>query len=266
MDEILAMAVRAFVDPGDAVLSPYPTYILYETLALLHGARPVLVDLDDEFQPVEAFYSTRARLCFLPRPNSPSGVCPPREAVERLCREFDGLVVIDEAYADFADDNCMDFPRRFENAIVARTFSKSFSMAGIRLGVAVARPEIIREFLKVKDSYNLNAASQAAGIAAMDSYAHMEQNVQRVRATRVRLTEALRALGFRVPPSQSNFVLAQWDGAPPARALFEALRERAIVVRYFAARRLDNALRITVGSDEEVRALLEALTDIIGRR
>ncbi|HOS93994.1 MAG TPA: aminotransferase class I/II-fold pyridoxal phosphate-dependent enzyme, partial [Armatimonadota bacterium] len=111
----------------------------------------------------------------------------PREAVERLCRAFDGVVVIDEAYVDFGDDNCMDFPKRFENAIVMRTFSKSFSLAGMRLGAAVAQPSIIHEFMKTKDSYNLNACGQAAALAALQDYAHMEANVAKVRATRARL-------------------------------------------------------------------------------
>lgn len=263
MDELLALAVRAFVDPGDTILTTYPTYTLYETLARLHGARPVLVDLDDDFQLTEAFFNTPARLCILPRPNAPTGVSPPREAVERLCTTFNGIVVIDEAYVDFSDDNCMDSAMRFENAIVMRTFSKSFSLAGMRIATGVAQPRIIDEFLKVKDSYNLNAFSQAAGLAAMQDYGHMLANVAKIRATRDRLTTALRGLGFRVPASQSNFVLAQWNGRPAADEIFKALRERAIIVRYFPARRLENALRITVGTDEETDALLAALLAII---
>ena len=263
MDELLALAVRAFVDPGDDILTTYPTYTLYETLALLHGARPVLVDVDDDFQLTEAFFDTPARLCFLPRPNAPSGVCCPREAVERLCREFNGLVVIDEAYVDFSDDNCMEFPRRFENAIVMRTFSKSFSLAGMRVGTAVARPAIISEFLKVKDSYNFNAAGQAAGLAAIRDYDYMLANVVKIRATRGRLTTALRAMGFDVPASQSNFVLARWNGTPSPPEIVAALHGRSIVVRYFPIRRLENALRISVGSDADTDALLEALRQII---
>jgi histidinol-phosphate aminotransferase len=264
MDELLAMAVRAFVDPGDTVLTTYPTYILYETLANLHGADCRFCDLDENFQLTEEFYKTPARLCFLPRPNSPTGVCPPREAVERLCREFNGIVLIDEAYVDFADDNCMDFPRKFENAIVMRTMSKSFSLAGARLGVAVANPEIIGEFIKIKDSYNVNAVTQAVGIAAMEDYEHMQAAVAKIRTTRARLTRALEDMGFRVPASQSNFVFAQWDGSPRARDIFRALRERAIIVRYFDQPRLANGMRISVGSDEEIDRLLNALSEILG--
>ena len=263
MDELLAMAVRAFTDPNDRILSCYPTYILYETLALLHGARPLLIDLDDDFLLAEQFFETAARLCFLPRPNSPSGVSVPVQDVDRFCRVFDGLVVIDEAYVDFGNDNCIDFAKKFDNAIVTRTMSKSFSLAGLRVGFGFAQPDLIAELIKVKDSYNMSAASQAAGLAALDDKAWMEANVAKVRATRAHLSDELIRMGFAVPPSQSNFVLAQWNGTPNARRIFESLRERAIVVRYFNAWRLENALRITVGTDSEIDSLLAALRDIL---
>lgn len=263
MDELLALAVRTFVDPGDAILTTNPTYTLYETLAQLHDARIIETELDDEFQLTDEFFRTPARLCILPRPNAPSGVCAPVAQVERLCREFNGLVIIDEAYVDFSDDCCMDFPKRFENAIVMRTFSKSFSLAGMRLGTAVARPEIIAEFMKTKDSYNVNAATQAAGIAAMEDYDWMLANADKVRATRTRLTAALKEMGFRVPPSQSNFLLAQWNGMPNAETIFRSLRDRAIIVRYFKTPRLENALRISIGTEEQTDVLLIALREII---
>jgi histidinol-phosphate aminotransferase len=264
MDELLAMVIRTFVDPGDTILTTSPTYTLYETLAELHGAKLTMVELDDAFQLTEAFFNTPARLCFLPRPNAPSGVCVPRADVERLCGEFDGIVVIDEAYVDFSDDNCMDFAREFDNAIVMRTFSKSFSLCGLRIGLAMAQPDIIGEFLKTKDSYNMNAASQAAGLAAILDYTHMEANAAKVTATRARLTEALTAMGFSVTPSQSNFVLAFWSGTPSAREVFEQLKEQNIFVRYFDTPRLADAMRISIGTDDEIDALLEAIRGIIG--
>lgn len=265
MDELLASAIRTFTDPGDTILTPDPMYTLYETLARLHGAQIHMVALDDDFQLPPAFFTTPARLCFLPRPNAPSGVCVRREAVERFCTEFEGLVVIDEAYVDFADDNCMDFPKKFENAIVMRTFSKGFNLAGLRIGVAVAQPAIIAELFKTKDSYNLNAYSQAAALAAIQDYPAMEANVAKIRATRARLVQELVSLGFDLPPSQANFVLARWKGNPPAKAIFEALKGRGILVRYFDVPRLKDALRITVGTDEETDALLRALREIIGK-
>lgn len=264
MDELLALAVRTFVDLGDTVLTTYPTYTLYETLAQLHGAEIREVDLDDNYQLTEEFFATPARLCFLPRPNAPSGVCARRADVERLCREFDGIVVIDEAYVDFSDDNCAGFPKRFENAIVMRTFSKAFSLAGVRLGVAFAQPAIISEFLKTKDSYNLSALTQAAGLAALADYGHMEANAAKVCATRARLTDALTDMGFEIPPSQANFVLARWHGTPDAGKIHKQLRQRNILVRYFDQDpRLLDALRITVGKNDEADLLLAALVEIV---
>ncbi|GMW00305.1 MAG: histidinol-phosphate aminotransferase [Candidatus Hydrogenedentota bacterium] len=263
MDEVLAMTIRTFVDPGDSILTTDPTYTLYETLADLHGAKTVKVELDAEFQLPESFYTAPARACFITRPNAPSGVCAPRAAMERLCKNFNGIVVIDEAYVDFADDNCMDFPERFDNVIVARTFSKSYSLAGMRLGIGVARPEIIAEYIKTKDSYNMNAVAQAVGIAAMEDMPHMQANVEKVRATRLRTIQELTTLGFQIPPSQSNFILACWQGAPTARGIFERLRDRGIYVRYFDTPRLKDALRITIGTDKQMEALLNAIREII---
>ncbi len=263
MDELLALALRTFVDPGDTVLAADPTYSLYEVLCALHGATLQYVDLGPRWQLTEAFFQTPARLCFFTRPNAPTGIAASREEVERFCAVFDGIVVIDEAYVDFADDNCMDLPKRFENVIVMRTFSKSFSLAGMRLGVAVAQPPIIREFLKTKDSYNMNAVALAVGLAALQDYGHMEANVARVRATRTRLRDALVELGFDVPPSQTNFLLAQWQGQPSAKALFEALKRQNILVRYFDLPRLRDALRITVGTDDECDAFLAALRTLL---
>lgn len=263
MDELLSLVLRTFVDPGDTVVATYPTYSLYEILCALHGVSMHYVDLDDDFQLTEPMFEAKGRLCFITRPNAPSGVVVPREDIARLCECFPGIVVIDEAYVDFADDNCLDFPARYENAIVMRTFSKSFSLAGMRIGTAVARPELIAEFLKTKDSYNMDAVSQAVGIAAMQDYAWMEDNVARVCATRKRVRTALVKMGFDVPVSQSNFLLAHWAGTPSAKVIFEALRERAILVRYFDSRRLQEAIRITVGTDDECDALLAAIEEII---
>ena len=157
----------------------------------------------------------------------------------------------------------MDFAERFDNVIVMRTFSKSFSLAGLRLGLGIARPELIAEFLKTKDSYNLNVVTQAAGLAAIEDYAHMEKNIALVKATRRGLTDALREMGFTVPESQANFVLARRNGTPDARSLFTRLRDHAILVRYFDTPGLEDALRISVGTEEETDALLAALTEII---
>lgn len=263
MDELLALVLRAFVDPGDTVLAQYPTYTLYEVLCKLHGAQLRYVELDNDFQLTPQFFSTPARLCFLTRPNAPTGIAASMDEVRRFCGSFEGIVVIDEAYVDFCSDHCAELPKDFENVIVMRTFSKSFSLAGARIGYAIARPELIAEFLKVKDSYNLSAFAQAAGCAAFEDYDYMLVHAARIRTTREALRSALTELGFCVPASQSNFLLAQWNGSPSTPEIFEQLTRRRILVRYFKAPRLENALRITVGTEEECAALLNALKEIV---
>lgn len=262
-DELLAMIIRTFSDPGDTIWSAYPTYSLYDTLVKLHGAKYASVDLDSNFQMTPEFFTRKGRVFFLARPNAPSGVSSPRAEVEKLCKSFDGLVVIDEAYADFDVDNCMDFPKRFENAIVTRTFSKSYGLCGLRAGLAFARPELIHELMKTKDSYNMNALSQAGATAALRDQAYFESTRAKVIATRARLTDDLRKLGFVVPDSRGNYVLARWSGKPGTKEIFTGLRAQNVVVRYFEARGLTDALRISIGTDAETDALLAALREIV---
>lgn len=262
-DELLAMIIRTFADPGDTIWSAYPTYSLYDTLVKLHGAKYASVDLDANFQMTPEFFTRKGRIFFLARPNAPSGVSSPRAEVEKLCKSFDGIVVIDEAYADFDTDNCMDFPQRFDNVIVTRTFSKSYSLCGLRAGLAFARPELIVELMKTKDSYNLNAMSQAGATAALRDQAHLKSNCTKVIATRTRLTAELRAMGFVVPESKGNYVLARWNGKPGTKEIFTGLRAHKIVVRYFDARGLTDALRISVGTDAETDTLLNSIREIL---
>jgi histidinol-phosphate aminotransferase len=262
-DELLAMIVRTFVDPGDTVLSAYPTYTLYETLAKLHDAKFEGVDLADDFQLTPDAFTRTGRVFFFSRPNAPSGVVVSKKDVERLCTNFRGIVVIDEAYADFGTDDCMDLARRLDNVIVTRTLSKSYSLCGLRAGLAFARPEMIAELMKTKDSYNLSAVSQAGATAALRDQAHMRANRTKILATRTRLVAELRGMGFSVPESHANCLVARWTSRPPAKEIFRALRERKILVRYFDARRMQDALRISVGTDAETDALVAALRSIL---
>jgi histidinol-phosphate aminotransferase len=263
MDELLNLVIRAFVEMDDTVVLTYPTYVLYETLARLHGASTVSVELEPDFSLPQGIVDTEGKLLLLSRPNSPAGTVFDKARVAELAAEFAGPVALDEAYVDFADDDCLEFAGQFENVLVMRTFSKSFSLAGLRVGFGVAHGEIISELMKVKDSYNVNTLSQAAALAALDDYGHMRENVAKIRRTRQRLTGELESLGFDVPPSQANFVLASPAGYPlRAAEIYARLKERKILVRYLNMRRLDNAIRITVGTDEEVDSLLDALRNM----
>lgn len=257
-DELLALLLRATIDPGDRVAFPVPTYSLYETLVAVQGGVIVTVPWPDDWRIPEALATTGARVTFLCNPNAPSGTLVPPDAIAALARALPGVLVVDEAYGDFADTNALGLVGRHPNVLVLRTFSKSYSLAGMRVGLAFGDPELLAGLHTVKDSYNLNRASQAAATAALEDLAHMQANVARIRATRARLTAALVARGYAVPTSSANFVLARKAGVDQGPAV-RRLAGRGVLVRHFAVRGLADALRITVGTDEETDAFLDAL-------
>jgi histidinol-phosphate aminotransferase len=187
--------------------------------------------------------------------------------VEAFCRKAKGLALIDEAYVDFADGDCLSVARACPNVIILRTLSKSFSLAGIRLGYALGHPSVIAQLMKVKDSYNVNRVTQEAGLAALSAagLGDMREKVRKIRFERNTLTESLRDLGFTVPDSQANFILATRQGRPNAEGLYKKLKQRRVLVRYFPHARLRDSLRVTVGTPEENARLLAALGTILER-
>src|SRR5579862_1701390 len=254
------MIFRAALDRSDKVAYPVPTYSLYDTLASIQEARVLRFPVEKDFSiPLDKLAAARAKLTIVCNPNSPSGILTPTAKLAKLARALrDRLLVIDEAYVDFADDNALGLLRRFPNVVILRTLSKSFSLAGMRLGLCFARPEIIAELMKVKDSYNLNRIALVAGAEALNDAAWMRRNVKRVNKTRATTIARLRKLGFEVPDSSANFVLARVAGhdlAPMARAL----RQSGILVRHFATPMLHDALRISIGTPAEMNALFKAL-------
>ena len=263
-DELLAMLFRAALGRGDKVAYPVPTYSLYDTLAEVQEARVARIAFDAGFAlPLGQLARARARLTIVCNPNSPSGSFTPVAKLAALAHALDGrLLVIDEAYVDFAADHALRILRRHPNLVILRTLSKSFSLAGMRLGLCFAHPRVIEALLKVKDSYNLSRISLAAGAAALDDLAWMRRNVERVKSTRAHAIARLCRLGFEVAPSESNFVLARMPGrdlGPIARAL----RKSGILVRHFATPMLRDALRISIGTPREMRALYRALGSLL---
>jgi histidinol-phosphate aminotransferase len=263
-DELLAMIFRATVGGADTVAYPVPTYSLYDTLADVQEARVVRIATGPAFEvPIPALARVRARLTIVCNPNSPSGIFTPVSEIAMLARRLRGrMLVVDEAYVDFARDNAMRLLRGNPNLVILRTLSKSYSLAGMRLGLCFAHPRVIAELLKVKDSYNLSRIALAAGAAALEDADWMRRNVELVRKTRAETARKLCALGFEVPPSEANFVLARMAGrdmAPVARAL----RRAGILVRHFATPVLRDALRISIGKPAEMRRLVAALRDFV---
>jgi histidinol-phosphate aminotransferase len=263
-DELLAMLFRATLGSGDTVAYAVPTYSLYDTLALVQEARILHFPIGTDFElPLDALADARANLTIVCSPNSPSGTLVSRRDLAKLAKRLGSkLLVIDEAYVDFADENALGLVRRHRNVVVLRTLSKSYSLAGMRLGLCFAHPAVIDALMKVKDSYNLSRVALAAGAEALRDSAWMRRNVEKVRRTRARTESRLRALGFEVPPSQANFVLARMPGrdmAPVARGL----RRAGILVRHFATLLLQDALRISIGTPAEMTALFKALAPLV---
>ncbi len=263
-DDILTIATRAFVGEGDTLRLPYPSYILYKTLAQLQGAEAEEVHFDADWSMGKQFSARkdRLRLAYLPNPNSPSGTVLPPARVAELAEALPCPLVVDEAYADFAETNCLDLVRRNEKILVARTLSKSYGLAGLRFGFLIAQPQMIEQLVKVKDSYNCDALSIAGATAAIDDQAWLTENLRKVRATRTRLVTGLRELGFVVAPSQTNFA---WASHPskPLQPIYEALKANRVLVRYMSYADWGDGLRISVGTDDQIDACLALLKTMI---
>jgi len=265
-DELLAMLFRAVLNPGDTVAYPSPTYTLYDTLAAVAEARVAPITYGRDFElPFDDLARASAPLTIVCNPNAPSGTQIPTATLARLARLLQPrLLVVDEAYVDFAGHNALALVRSCENVAVLRSLSKSFSLAGMRLGLCFARPPVIEGLLKVKDSYNLSKVAQAAGAAALEDAAWAMRNVDRVRATRRATEAALRAIGFEVRTSSANFVLARLPGVDLS-GVVAALRRRGILVRYFATPLLFDAIRITIGKPAAMKALLKELKPLVAK-
>jgi histidinol-phosphate aminotransferase len=268
-DEILTILMRTFVDPNELVSAPYPSYTLYETLAEIQGARFQKIQLNPDWSwPVtEALeVAAKSKILFVPNPNAPSGNrWSDKDILSFIPKQ--GVLVLDEAYGDFCDKPHHCELLRGESGakmIVTRTLSKSYSLAGIRFGFAVAHPELIRGMQKVKDSYNCNTLSLAAALAAIKDQEWMQANTERIYTTRNQLVIELKKIGFETVDSQTNFVWCTHpDGEHERR--YQALKQRKILVRYmkFAMQAgVLDGLRITVGTDNEIQQLVDALRDI----
>ncbi|MGA0041037.1 MAG: histidinol-phosphate transaminase [Pirellulales bacterium] len=263
-DDILTILVRTFVGQGESLRMPYPSYILYRTLAGIQGARCHEVTFANDWSLESTFTAAQngLRLAIIPNPNSPSGTLLSKEWLLAAAKQLPCPLVIDEAYVDFAETSCLDLVEACENVIITRSFSKSYALAGLRFGFAVARPQIIEQLTKVKDSYNCDTLSIAAATAAIADTTWLANMRSMVLATRSRLEAGLAALGFTVQPSQANFV---WCTHPQKnhRAIYEALKQQSILVRWMNFHNWGDGLRVSVGTDEETDTFLTALASIL---
>jgi histidinol-phosphate aminotransferase len=263
-DDILTIVTRTFVGEGDLLRLPYPSYILYKTLAQLQGARAEEVHFGRDWSLGNDFAAAapRLKLAFLANPNSPSGTMVPPERVREIAAALPCPLLVDEAYVDFADTNCLRLVAENEKIMVSRTLSKSYALAGLRFGYIVAQPQIIEQLVKVKDSYNCDALSISGATAAIDDQAWLAETRAKILATRARLTGRLRELGFSVVDSQANFV---WAVHPrrAAKELYEQLKAAQVLVRYMNYAGWGDGIRVSVGSDEQINALLALVSGMV---
>ncbi len=263
-DDLLTIVTRAFVGPGDVAVYPEPSYILYQTLLEIQNARAAVASFRDDWTlDADAFATVArgARLVFLANPNSPSGTTLSPAQVAAIAARLDCPLVVDEAYADFAETDCVALVREYPHVIITRSFSKGYGLAGLRLGYLIARAEVVEGLTKVKDSYNCDALALAAGAAALDDQPYLATTRARILATRRRLADALPALGPAVPASAANFVW--WPLGAAAEPTYRTLKDRGILVRLMRYPGRPDGLRITVGTDDEIDQLLAELRQIM---
>jgi len=244
-DDILVMISRACLQPGRKVVFTVPTFEFYNVQAEIENATRVPLACDPA-ESIDLIATENADVTFIASPNSPTGTLTPTGALDDLAGRLDGLLVIDEAYADFASENALSLAARHDNVVILRTLSKGYSLAGLRMGFAIAAPEILDGLMKTKAIYNIDAAACAVGAAAIADQDHKNANARKIIASRQALGDQLGELGFTFPPSQANFLLVR----PPegnAADIHEALKARGILVRYFQYQAiLADKLRITV--------------------
>ena len=261
-DDVIAMAFQTFFNSDRPILFPDISYSFYSVWAELFGIPYERPALDEKFRLVKEDYFRENGGIIFPNPNAPTGIYMELDGVEEIiARNPDSVVIVDEAYVDFAGPSAMKLVDKYENLLVVQTFSKSRSMAGMRIGFACAQPRLIRYLNDVKysfNSYTMNLPSLKLGAAALRDRTYFEDTVAKIVNTRERVKRELSSLGFTFPDSRANFIFASHKSCP-AKELFEALKKQDIYVRYFAAPRMDQFLRITVGTDEEMDALLDFL-------
>lgn len=265
-DDVLAVIFQTCFASGEPVLFPDISYSFYDVWAKMFGVNHATVPLRENFTIDPSQYVQPNGGVVIANPNAPTGMVMPLSGIETILKANpERIVVVDEAYVDFCKETSLPLLDRYDNLIVVRTYSKSRSMAGMRIGYAIAKPNIINALESVKsaiNSYTINWPSVVIGSAALKDEEYFRSTIDKIVATREWMTKELEKLGFRVLPSGANFVFASHEEVP-AKVLFEKLEEKHIFVRYFPKKRIDNFLRITVGTDAQTQQLVDALTSII---
>jgi histidinol-phosphate aminotransferase len=268
-DDLLSVIIRACAAEGDSVVFPEPSYSLYPVLAELHGAKQEVVSYEisgSNWTLPKGIENSKSALMLIVNPNAPSGHFNPISQLAEIAGKFAGVLLIDEAYVDFAEQSALPLVEKYPNVVLLRSMSKGYALAGLRFGYAIGQPSILSQLEKVRDSYPCDVISIAAATAAIQDQDYARANWEKVKLQRAYLTSALRILGFSLPDSQANFVLTEVSESSPLTAenLYLALKQRKILVRWWQSARLSNKLRITIGTPEQNEQLLGILRDLLG--
>ncbi|MDH4268009.1 MAG: histidinol-phosphate transaminase [Deltaproteobacteria bacterium] len=261
-DDILNIIVRTFAQPGEAIGFYEPAFPLYKVLGIIHGSQIIPISVVEPYErPPEP--PANARVFFLANPNSPVGFTYAPALLSQIAQKIKGIFVVDEAYAEFAHENALELVRKFENVIVVRTVSKSYSLAGLRLGYAIGNEKLIAEMFKVKDPFNVTSLTQTLVAAALQDQEYFRKNILQIIETRDWISKEAVALGYRIIPSQANFIFPQ----PPQKGrgvkFYQALFNRKVLTRYYDEEGLRDGVRMTIGTREEMVATLRVLKEIL---
>ncbi len=261
-DDILNIIIRTFTQPAETIGFFEPTFPLYRILGIIHGVQAISFSLSEPYDH-PPFPPENVKVFFLANPNSPVGFGYRTDLLSQMARRTKGIFVVDEAYAEFAKENALELIRDFENVIVVRTVSKSYSLAGLRLGYALANEKLITEMFKVKDPFNVTRLTQALVAAALEDQEYFRKNISQIVQTREWFTRAAVALGYRIIPSQANFVFPQ----PPEKGrgikFYEALYDSKVLSRHYDGEGLRDGVRLTIGTEEEMSKVLQVMRAIL---
>jgi len=262
-DEIFTLIFRAFIEPNGLAAFPYPSYSLYTTLAQGNGIKHEKLYLNDDFSyNMNLFLEKEYDLVIIANPNNPTGTyCDPDE-IKKFLDIFKGLLVVDEAYIDFYGGSAINLINEHDNIIITRSFSKSYSLAGLRAGLAISNPGIIKGFLKIKDSYNVDKLASAGAAAALMDEKSFNYNIRMLVDNKEYLEERLQGLGFTITPSRANFFFVKHPQIS-SKDIYEQLKEKKILVRYFTGDIQSEYIRISIGTMMEIKTLCRELQAIL---
>ncbi len=262
-DEIFSLLFRGFIDKDGLAAFPYPSYSLYSVMADANGIKYDKIQLKSDFDmDYDMFLKKKYDLVIFCNPNNPTGTSYKVDDIENFLKKFKGLLVVDEAYCDFYGETAIELVKKYDNIVITRSFSKSYSLAGLRVGLAIANKDIIRGFDKLKDSYNVDRLAQAGALAALTDQKSFKYNISMMVSNKEYLEDRLEALGFEIIPSKANFLLVKHPKIE-SKKLYEKLKIQMILIRYFSSDRVSDYVRISVGSMMEIKKLITEIETII---